>query len=51
MHENEDLKEQNGDLKRLKTALGEDKVISIIERQKAAEIYDSNHKSRKGMER
>lgn len=51
VHENEDLKEQNGDLKRLKTALGEDKVISIIERQKAAEIYDSNHKSRKGMER
>lgn len=51
VQENEDLKEQNGDLKRLKTALGEDKVISIIERQKAVEIHDSSHKGRKAMER
>lgn len=49
--ENGDLKEQNRDLKRLQRALGEDKVISIIERQKAAESPDNSLKRRKGMER
>lgn len=49
--ENGDLKEQNCDLKRLQRALGEDKVISILERQKAAESPDNNLKRRKGMER
>lgn len=49
--ENSDLKEQNCDLKRLQRALGEDKVISILERQKAAESPDNSLKRRKGMER
>ena len=49
--ENGDLKEQNRDLKRLQRALGEDKVISILERQKAAESPDNSLKRRKGMER
>lgn len=49
--ENSNLKEQNRDLKRLQRALGEDKVISIIERQKAAESPDNSLKRRKGMER
>lgn len=49
--ENGDLKEQNCDLKRLQRALGEDKVISILERQKAAESPDNSLKRRKGMER
>lgn len=49
--ENGDLKEQNRDLKRLQRALGEDKVISILERQKAAESLDNSLKRRKGMER
>lgn len=49
--ENGDLKEQNCDLKRLQRALGEDKVISILERQKAAESPGNSLKRRKGMER
>lgn len=49
--ENSDLKEQNRDLKQLQRALGEDKVISILERQKAAESPDNSLKRRKGMER
>lgn len=49
--ENGDLKEQNRDLKQLQRALGEDKVISILERQKAAESLDNSLKRRKGMER
>lgn len=48
---NGDLKEQNRDLKRLQRALGEDKVISILEQQKAAESPDNSLKRRKGMER
>ena len=49
--ENGDLKEQNCDLKRLQRALGEDKVISILERQKVAESPDNSLKKRKEMER
>lgn len=49
--ENDVLREQNSDLKRLKMVLGEEKVISIIEHQKAAEIPDNKRKSRNGMER
>ncbi|WP_343248790.1 plasmid recombination protein [Diplocloster hominis] len=49
--ENGDLKEQNRDLKRLQRALGEDKVISILEGQKAAESLYNSLKKRKGMER
>ena len=49
--ENSDLKEQNRDLKQLQRALGEDKVISILERQKAAESPDNSLKRRKGRER
>lgn len=49
--ENGDLKEQNRDFKRLQLALGEDKVVSILEQQKAAESPDNNLKRRKGMER
>lgn len=49
--ENGDLKEQNRDLKRLQRALGEDKVFSILERQKVAESPDNSLKRRKGMER
>lgn len=49
--ENGNLKEQNRDLKRLQRALGEDKVLSIIDRQKAAESPNNSLKRRKGMER
>lgn len=49
--ENGDLKEQNQDFKRLQMALGEDKVVSILEQQKAAESPDNSLKRRKGMER
>ena len=49
--ENGDLKEQNRDLKQLQRALGEDKVISILERQKAAESPDNSLKRRRGIER
>lgn len=49
--ENDVLKVENRDLKRLKMALGEKKVISILEHQKAAEIPDNKLKSRNGMER
>ena len=49
--ENDVLKVENRDLKRLKMVLGEEKVISILEHQKAAEISDNKLKSRNGMER
>lgn len=49
--ENDVLKVENRDLKRLKMALGEKKVISILEHQKAAEIPGNKLKSRNGMER
>ena len=45
------LKVENRDLKRLKMALGEEKVISILEHQKAAELPDNKLKCRNGMER
>ena len=50
-HENDVLKVENRDLKRLKMVLGEEKVISILEHQKAAELPDNKLKSRNGMER
>lgn len=49
--ENDVLKVENRDLKRLKMALGEEKVISILEHQKAAELPDNKLKCRNGMER
>lgn len=49
--ENDVLRVQNRDLKRLKMVLGEEKVISIIEHQKTAEIPDNKLKSRNGIER
>lgn len=49
--ENDVLKVENSDLKRLKMALGEEKVIFILEHQKVAEIPDNKLKSRNGMER
>lgn len=49
--ENAGLKEQSRDLKRLQQALGEDKVISILERQETVESPDNSFKRRKGMER
>ena len=49
--ENGLLKVENSDLKRLKMVLGEEKVISILELQKVAEIPDNKLKSRNGMER
>ena len=48
--ENDVLKVENRDLKRLKMALGEEKVISILEHQKAAELPDNKLKCRNGME-
>lgn len=49
--ENDVLRVKNRDLKRLKMVLGEEKVISIIEHQKTAEIPDNKLKSRNGIER
>lgn len=49
--ENDVLRVQNSNLKRLKMVLGEEKVISIIEHQKTVEIPDNKLKSRNGMER
>lgn len=49
--ENDVLKVENRDLKRLKMVLGEEKVISILEHQKTAELPDNKLKSRNGMER
>lgn len=50
-HENDVLKVENCDLKRLKMVLGEEKVISILRHQKAAGFPDNKLKNRNGMER